>query len=215
MADKKPKKTTKKKAPKQEPKAIVPMGTPTKFKPEYVDMLLTFFEVEPYYKDELENHVVMGANGKPREAKVKYTYRPNKLPTLFGFARSIGVAYSTVWRWAERGEDPELQQKLEDHIAGKIILPESEISKLHGLKNFCNAYKEAKELQKEFLINIGLAGAAPPAAFIFTAKNVAGMRDEKHLNHEVENNLANIIAAANGDRKKPNPELSGTDKNRS
>lgn len=162
-----------------------PVGAPTKFKPEYTQRLLSFFDVEPYFKDEAEQSIEFGKDGKPRKAMVKYRLLPNKLPTLFRFARDIDVAYSTVWRWAEKGEDPELQKKLELHIEGKETLPQAELEKLQALKEFCNAYNEAKQMQKEFLINIGLAGAAPPAAFIFTAKNITDMRDERVTEHKI------------------------------
>jgi hypothetical protein len=38
-----------------------------------------------------------------------------------------------------------------------------------------------KELQEEFLINVGLAGVTSASFVIFTMKNVCGWRDEKDL----------------------------------
>lgn len=46
---------------------------------------------------------------------------------------------------------------------------------------FRQSYKKAKELQKIFLINNGLAGLYNPTAFIFTAKNITDMRDTRDL----------------------------------
>jgi len=163
----------------------MPVGGPTKFRPEYTQQLLTFFDVEPYFKDEAEQSIEFGAKGKVRKATVKYRLMPNKMPTLFRFAREIGVDYTTVYRWAERGDDPELETRLQRHIEGKEILHPSEFEKLQGLKEFCKAYNEAKQMQKEFLINVGLAGAAPPASFIFVAKNITDMRDERVHEHKI------------------------------
>ena len=42
---------------------------------------------------------------------------------------------------------------------------------------FFQAYKTAKELQKDFLIQCGLQGLYPPSSFIFTAKNITDMKD--------------------------------------
>lgn len=164
------------------PAALAVVGAPTKYKPEYVAMLLEHFDVEPFYREICEQSVEYFQNGKPKKASEKYKFVPNRMPTLFNFARKIDVAYSTVWRWAERGDDPELERRLQNHIEGKEVLPATEFAKLASLKEFCNAYKEAKEMQKEFLINLGLSGNTPPAAFIFVAKNVTDMKDEKkHL----------------------------------
>lgn len=174
------KRTSRKKEPQQEQAELVVMGAPTKFRPEYVDAIVRFFDVEPFYKEEIEQAVEFFQNGKPKKANIKYRLVPNKMPTLFSFARSIGVAYSTVWRWAERGEDEELQERVQRHIEGKEVLHPDEFAKIKALQDFCNAYKEAKELQKEYLINLGLSGATPPAAFIFVAKNVTDMKDEKN-----------------------------------
>ncbi len=73
-------------------------------------------------------------------------------PFLFEFAHEIGVSDRTLERWAKKH------------------------------KEFCRAYKEAKELQKNFLIINGLLGLYKPAFAIFTAKNITDMRNEKSLN---------------------------------
>lgn len=46
---------------------------------------------------------------------------------------------------------------------------------------FQGAYKRCKNIQKECLIQLGLAGISPPAAFIFVSKNLTDMRDEMVL----------------------------------
>lgn len=133
------------------------IGRPSKFKAEYIQMILEYFDVEPYKKEVMETSEEYFQSGVLKKKSEKTRLIPNKLPTLFSFARSIGVSYKTVWSWAfEKEED-----KLTD-----------------DLKAFRNAYNEAKEMQKEFIISIGLSGAANAPFAIFTAKNVTDMRDK-------------------------------------
>lgn len=141
-------------------------GRPSKFKPEFAEALVKFFDIEPYIKEVQEKLTEYYKDGEVKKESEKFRLVPNKMPTLYRFSKAIGVDYTTVWRWAEKGE-----------------LNEDEGKKCPEFETFCNAYKEAKELQKEFLINIGLAGAAPSAAFIFTAKNVTDMRDKQEIDH--------------------------------
>ena len=46
---------------------------------------------------------------------------------------------------------------------------------------FAEAYETAKDLQREFIVDVALSGAAPPSFAIFTMKNVCGWRDERDL----------------------------------
>lgn len=158
-------------------------GRKTKFKPEYIQEIIEFFSIEPYRKELIKFAKEYYTNGKVKKESSEHKLVPNKLPTLFSFARKIGVDYSTVYRWAEKGEDePETEEALlEQGIAQEQI--QEILDKQSNLLRFRKAFNEAKQLQKEFLISIGLAGAAPPAAFIFTAKNITDMRDT----HETKN----------------------------
>ena len=68
----------------------------------------------------------------------------NEMPTFAKFARKIGVNQDTLHEWKKR------------------------------YKEFSESYKQAKELQEEFLINIGLSGVTSASFVIFTMKNVCG-----------------------------------------
>lgn len=161
------------------------MARPTKFKTEYVDKIIKFFDIEPYKQVVSESSKENFKDGGIKKESVKYRLIPNKMPTLYRFSREIKVNYSTVWRWAEKGKDEELEKIIDSQmLAGATDKEALEIAQ--GIKEFCNAYNEAKELQKEFLINLGLAGAAPPAFAIFTAKNVTDMRDNSIITYEIE-----------------------------
>lgn len=83
----------------------------------------------------------------------KYISRrlPQRFPWFEGFARKIGVHRNTLKNWCN--EHPE----------------------------FAEAYDTAKDLQREFIVDVALSGAAPPSFAIFTMKNVCGWRDERDL----------------------------------
>ena len=83
----------------------------------------------------------------------KYISRrlPRRFPWLEGFARKIGVHRNTLRDWCD-------------------LHPE-----------FAEAYETAKDLQREFIVDVALSGAAPASFAIFTMKNVCGWRDERDL----------------------------------
>ncbi|HSY52441.1 MAG TPA: hypothetical protein VLC46_26810 [Thermoanaerobaculia bacterium] len=128
-----------------------PGGRPTKYDPKYCAEIVAFFEIEAYRKEVSEKSKEFFADGKVKKTAEKYRFVPNQLPTFARFAKKIGVNGDTVVEWAKK-------------------FPE-----------FSAAYNEAKESQKQFLITLGLAGASPPASFIFVAKNVTDMRDKQEV----------------------------------
>lgn len=77
-----------------------------------------------------------------------YKLMPSKFPTFLEYAKKIGVSMDALQDWANKYPD------------------------------FGGAYKKAKELQKWFLIENGLAGLYNPTFAIFTAKNITDMRDQ-------------------------------------
>lgn len=81
--------------------------------------------------------------------------KPNKLPTFEKFAVKIGVCVDTLNEW----------------------------TKVH--EEFSEAYKKAKQLQKDMLIDLGTRGFYNPAFTIFVAKNITDMKDkvEQDINY--------------------------------
>lgn len=146
-------------------------GRPSKYKEEFPEKLLQFFEDylrEPNTKECIEEITKYYKDGGEKEVIKKYKVIPKGVPTLFGFARSIGVDYHTVNRWQKEriGEAPEAGQK----DTRPLRYPE-----------FCQAYKLAQHFQTEYLIRVGIGGTAPSAFAIFTAKNMIGWRDKNEL----------------------------------
>ena len=75
-------------------------GRPTKYKSEYCEKLINFFDVEPYEDRELKHY--------DKEGNVKwidYKRMANKLPTLRDFAKSIKVNLSTPYEWIKKHKE--------------------------------------------------------------------------------------------------------------
>lgn len=115
-------------------------GRPTAYKPEYCDLIIEHFDKEPFTTSFDE------ASGKTFRSAIL-------LPTLTNFARTIGVARSTIYEWAK--DNPE----------------------------FSDAIKRAQELQEEVLMQNGLFGAYDKTFAIFTAKNICGWKDKQDIEH--------------------------------
>jgi hypothetical protein len=78
---------------------VKPVARPTKYKEEYCDMILEYFDIDSGYDVEVENS--KGVMQSVRHA--------SNLPTLAGFARKIKVHRDTIHHWAnEQNENGEL-----------------------------------------------------------------------------------------------------------
>lgn len=152
-------------------------GRPCLYKPEFIDKLIAFFDIEPIKQEVYETAREWFKDEKGRDTNQlkklseKIRYIPNRLPTLFRFARSIGACYPTMHDWYRKGRG------IFRNKEGNVLPPDLKFA------DFADAYEAAKEMQKEFLIILGLSGATPPSAYIFTAKNITDMRDR------IENDL--------------------------
>lgn len=146
-----------------------PGGRPTKFKSKYTKSIIKFFDIEPYRKEVTESSTEYFATGAIKKKSEKFRMLANRLPTLFRFAQKIGVDYNTLLRWTEKGE------RDEGDVGFDI-----------EFQRFRGSYKKAKELQKEFLISLGLSNSTAPASFIFVAKNITDMKDKVETEHSGE-----------------------------
>src|SRR5271157_578893 len=111
-------------------------GRPTKYKPEYCQAIIDYFSI-PKTKQLIKKYVTK--SGTIIEEPIE---KPNDLPFLEAFARSIGVNIDTLHAWCK------------------------------SYREFSDAFTHAKELQKQFMVQNGISGLYPPAAYAFTAKNI-------------------------------------------
>ncbi len=122
-------------------------GRPTKYKSEYCDKLVEFFDIEPWEEREIPHY----KNGEVVWKDIKIL--PVRMPTLRGFAKMINVSIRAVYNWLD-----------------------SKSKTCH--EEFMHAFTYAKDIRKDWLVDVGLSGTAPPASFKFVAVNVTDMRDK-------------------------------------
>lgn len=132
------------------------VGRPTLYKPEFCSRMLEFFSRDPY-RTETRKMSKGGANWE-EEFEV-----PNPVPTFEKFAHEIGVTRDTLYEWSTAlGED------------GGLKHPE-----------FSYIYKNALELQENFIVANAMANRFNPAMSIFYLKNKHGYRDKQELDAHI------------------------------
>lgn len=162
------------------------MARPSKFKKEYIEEMEKFFNAPIERREVIKTMVEYDNDGNEKRKAEEVKIMPAKFPSLYAFSRHIGVDFITVQRWAESGEDEKLQERIKN-TANNGVISKKDATTLQHLKQFCRAYNNAKQAQKDFLINNGLSGASNAAFSIFTAKNVTDMRDkvETEVSHRI------------------------------
>jgi hypothetical protein len=161
-------------------------GKNSKFKREYIQMMHDFFNQPVERREVIKSMVEYDENGEEKRKAEEYKILPAKFPSLYAFSRHIGVDFHTVAQWAEHGQD-EMLERRKAEMAQIGVISKKDAQMQEDLISFATAYKQARQAQKDFLINVGLSGASPSAAFIFTAKNVTDMRDrvESEVSHRI------------------------------
>lgn len=139
-------------------------GRPPSYELKFCQAIIDYFSTpasqEYTYKETLEYYKDGGIKRKSFEKKPL----PNKLPTFYGFAASIGVNQDTLHEWKKKH------------------------------KEFSEAFASAKELQKEFIIENGLSGASPSTFAIFVAKNLTDMKDKQEITGDIASTVRYINA---------------------
>lgn len=135
----------------------MPAGRPTKYKEEYCEQMITFFDKDPTEMrtdTEVTEHIKIGEKETPAE-KVKTTRKGGGVdfPTFTSFARILGVCDDTVNEWA----------------------------KVHPA--FSEAVKKCKKIQESIWLVNALNGNYNAAFSIFLGKNVFGYKDKSEVDN--------------------------------
>ena len=149
-------------------------GRPTKYKARFCDDLIKFFDIEPWEEREIPHYDKSGKKDEKGKSIVVWTdikILPVRMPTLRGFAKKMGIGIRTVYDWID-----------EKHQSYQ--------------KEFSQAFTCAKDIRKDWLVDLGLSGSAPPASFKFVAVNVTDMRDQTDVEHSGTLNLAQALHKA-------------------
>lgn len=134
-----------------------PLGRPPKYRPEYAQQLIDFFENAPL--DEYEEREV---DGVTERVLVKKGY----FPTLARFAVSCGVCQITLRNWAEAKDMDDVTP----------LYPE-----------FFTAYRQAQAMQEVVLAEGYTSGQWANASFgALIAKNLTTWKDKQELEQNVK-----------------------------
>lgn len=157
-------------------------GRPSAYDPMFCELILDYFEKAMRAKPRALAAVTteqtdfkaqpassIDADGKrKRSEKTGYLKKEVRricaeLPTIEGFAVSVGIPSSTLKQWA------------------------------HDHQEFADAYARAKDIQRTILVDRGLTRQYDPAAFMFVAKNITDMTDKQILAGDSEAPLSIVV----------------------
>lgn len=164
------------------------VGRPPKYNKKYCKMIVEYFKDAPRVEEFLKERFTRTLKDGTVEVAEKYGRVVGKFPTFQQFANQIKVNGDTIVEWASTTRT----------VGKRTVLK---------YPQFSAAYNKAKELQKEWLIEVGLSGSAPPASFIFVSKNVTDMRDKQDVDHTTQGEkLPQIIGFTYQVPKNPDDE---------
>ncbi len=144
-------------------------GQPTKYKEEYCQDIIDFFDIEPLREVPLKHYQKDGKTLSWVDIKLV----PNKMPTINKFSKKIGVCVRTVYNWIDRDHDSFQEE-------------------------FLQALTCAKAIRRDWLIDLGLSGATPPNSFKFVAINCTDMVDKQETKHGVTSEAASLLGLLDG-----------------
>lgn len=117
------------------------MARPTKYKKEFCQEIIDFFDQEPYTQEEIPHY----KNGQV--AWVDKKLKANDIPTLRNFAKKIGVGVSTVYDWCDEKHSSFQKEFSDAFTRAKEIRKWFLIQNgLHGLYNPSFAIFTAKNI---------------------------------------------------------------------
>ncbi len=93
-------------------------GRPTEYDPKYSDLLIEYFDLEPFHKELSKVTTTVGRDTEKTVEEFKEV--PSILPTIDGFCRTHKIVPSTFYNWLkiipEFSETFELAKAMQSHI---------------------------------------------------------------------------------------------------
>ena len=136
----------------------------TTYKAEYAQMLIDYFDVEPYKTVKRQRKTKYSTFSEP----VKIA---NPLPKFHIFAKSIGTTSKTLIDWDKRGKA----------LKGKSDLTQEE----YNLVQWSESYTRAKELLKWFIATNALEGIYDMKFSQFLLSNITDWKITQRVESEV------------------------------
>lgn len=144
-----------------------PLGRPPKYRPEYAQQLIDFFENAPL--DEYEDREVDGV-------MTRVLVRKGFFPTLARFAVSCGVCQITLRNWAEAKDMDDVTP----------LYPE-----------FFTAYRQAQAMQEVVLAEGYTSGQWANASFgALIAKNLTTWKDKQEVEQNVKADVKQEVSGS-------------------
>lgn len=141
-------------------------GRPPQYKSRYCQMLIRFFDIEPFTEVKIPHYDESGKKHKTGRNKgegvvthYETKKEPNRTPTLQRFAKKIKVGISTLYRWLDEENEETFK------------------------KEFWDAFACARACRRDFLIENELHGTYKSGSFKYIAGNLTDMTDESK--HEI------------------------------
>jgi hypothetical protein len=138
-----------------------PRGRPTDYRPEFVDEMISYFNIE------VQSIIDVDYKDKDGKTQIEKKVVTNTFPTLTRFAAKLNVTRDTLYEWSTAKDK-----------AGALKYPE-----------FSYAYARAKDFQESLLVEGGMAGIYEPRFAVFAAKNLAGWKDQIETTGEVTHTI--------------------------
>lgn len=148
------------------------------YEPEYCQALIKFFDIEPWeIKKTIHYDTKRDENGERIVLWVDEKRIYTRMPSLYKFAKKIKVSYRTLYYWFD-----------ENHTS------------YH--EDFAEAWETARQIRKEWLIDVGLSGLSPSNSFKFVAVNCTDMSDKNETEHSGAITFTEALSGATGDGSK-------------
>lgn len=172
---------------KKPPELYLCARRPSKYEDTFPEELVEFFGKPRFYERTVTEEKWNEKEGRLDKVKVKKTLQ-NDFPTFERFAAMKGVVVQTLKNWAH------------GYVAEGV--------EYAAKPGFLAAMERGKELQKEFLVSMGLQGHYNPRFAVFVGTNFTDLVERKEINSKnINRNVTPVEALTPEEEKDLNDSL--------